>query len=97
MEAKEIKAGMSNTPWDGILIEWVSGADFEHKHFNQEAAQLSVNETFGKGYNPQAMDELYKALEAQIDHEKGLRATGRGTMPDILFNESETALKNAKL
>ena len=66
---------------------------------NAKAICKAINGTYGKGYNPAAMDELVKTLGEFVDY---INSTWLNTenMPDgfkDLLPKAETTLKNAKL
>lgn len=58
-----------------------------------KAICTAVNETYGKGFRPEAMEELYKALEEITD--MALRWSVKGLTPTI--HTAQTALNNAKI
>jgi hypothetical protein len=58
----------------------------------------AINSTYGKGYNPEAMEGLYKALEECVERLEYQKITGEwGKLDQSALTESKQALKNAKL
>ena len=56
---------------------------------NAEAIVTAITETYGKGYNPAAFDEMYKALQYIADWDS--------FKDHPIGRKAATALKNAKL
>lgn len=103
-ESKEVKEGLqieSNGNWiaDGRVITLENDYSYEiatfERHGECEAAVEAYNETYGKGYNPAAMDKLYKALDriASVD-DSGQKLDGLDAEGFIRI--AKTALHNAK-
>jgi hypothetical protein len=88
--AVAIKAG--NTAIAEIIGEvWSEGeVSKEQAKANAKAICTAVNSTYKKGYNPEAMEGLYKALENELKHLNLLDHYQR-------ISEIKQALKNAKL
>lgn len=68
----------------------------------EQEVKTAIAETYNKGYNPAAMDELYKSLELQATrlrhfHDEGeLNEQDKEIVFDI-FLSMQTALQNSKL
>ena len=83
------------TAQGGSNIGWFDPdeEEMEKELANSKAICKAINGTYGKGYNPDAMDELYKALQTLlISH---YQLTG-GIRPTEIEQVAETALKNSK-
>jgi len=69
-------------------------ADSGKAEANAKAICKAINGTYGKGYNPDAVEELYKALQILlISHYQLTGGTKRTEVEEI----AEKALKNAKI
>lgn len=75
ISAKEIKEGMSPTPWEWMIVDAVAGQDYENKRFDNDAAITAVNNTYGKGLNPEMYEDVVKALEWSIENLMWLRCS----------------------
>lgn len=66
---------------------------------NAKAICTAVNNTYGKGYNPAAMEELYKALLSFTENVDDININGVHvlTIDPELFKQAQTALTNCKL
>jgi len=94
------------TAADGSNIGWFDPDEEQAEQGldNSKAIVTDVNETYGKGYNPAAMDELYKALKATYDlaEEMGMIMTSKQWTEKFrnkfnpIMTATETALNNAK-
>lgn len=79
---------------------------YEEVEDNGKAICTAVNETYRKGYNPAAMDELYKALSNFVEGvdiivdglEDGQRKeVYKSIQKSLTYTTAKTALQNAKL
>ena len=81
----------------------VNDDDIDDRERRTEQIISSFNGTIAKGYNPEAMEGLYKALEVSISTLKSVVAifkdgpTGVDKETERLLSDCFTALKNAKL
>jgi hypothetical protein len=67
--------------------------DTINKRTPVDPVYTAINETYGKGFNPEAMEGLYKALE--LAHENLKCQNAWLNKPE--WEQIEQALKNAKL
>lgn len=88
--------------WDSVafMIHWRDDKDTKTVRSNATAIVTAVNETYKKGYNPAAMDELYKALQSVVEYLKWSEAfviedAEEGNQN--CYTTAKTALQNAKL
>lgn len=81
---------------------WIAQINASDRAFGKTAAEANakaictaINSTYGKGYNPAAMEELYKALEGIMDWQD--KHPEISFIPSHILLAAETSLNNAKL
>jgi hypothetical protein len=93
MEAKKIVKGMSPTPWQ--IGDFCLNIEDEH------AATIAVNNTYGKGLNPEVYEDVVKALEFYVEMEKSsMRYANENNIPYMKsenFHPASGALKKARI
>jgi hypothetical protein len=87
-------------PYDGIIARTQIDVytDIDKAEGNAKAICTAVNETYGKGFRPEAMEELYNALtKCAKQLERYTSLDYWDTDDDEAYELSKTALNNAKI
>lgn len=92
--AKEVKNGMTQTPWEWLILDAVSGQDYENKYFDNRAAHTAVNNTYGKGYDPEQMHMIVLSLEWALSL---IEKNGLDNADDLPYSLAQLSLKKARI
>jgi len=97
--------GRPTTKTIAFLPHWRDEKDTAEHTANAKAICKAINGTYGKGYNPDAMDELYRGIKTFLQRLNDFPIEGMKTEEiallaaiDVIAEDIfETALNNAKL